>query len=262
MLALCEEARRAGGGLSVQQPVYISGRHDFGMSHQELVSFAFDAACRAAKSSPPIAPFPEAVLQKVSQAWMSEMPAAEELTTETYNPLYLQYLLARLDGDVDGKVLEILVHYLFNNLPGCRASWQRTWSTDYDLLAEFYGPAIDFRRDLGYFIVEAKNWNRPADVGVISKLSHMLEIGRCRFGVLCSDRGLSGAKGLTDGTLEQFTAYHAKNQVIIVISRNDLADVAAGGSFHALLRRRYEEVRLHLLPKRGNPWVVEGRSIH
>jgi hypothetical protein len=80
----------------------------------------------------------------------------------------------------------------------------------------------------------------------LAKFSRVLDSTKARFGILFSKSGISGSRTLGDARLEQIKLFQDRGIVIVVVDRNDLAQIASGANFTELLRKKYEEVRLDL----------------
>lgn len=185
--------------------------------------------------------FPEWRLQELDQNWMQEFPSQHELARNPICIPYVRYLMSGLGSGAE-KSLERLGHYLLGAMPSCRAlARQRTHSTDYDIVCTLEGPEIDFRSELGrYFLCECRDWAKPADFTVLVTFCRVLDSVKCRFGILFSKEGISGAGKTTDAEREQLKIFQDRGIVIIVVSLDDLSRVARGVSFTAMLREKYE----------------------
>ena len=179
--------------------------------------------------------------------WIAGYPSAEEADLYPVNQLYVKYLVSGL-GDGSGSQLEFLAEYLMGTMPGCRVYRRRkSHSTDYDLVCAMEGVAMDFRAEFGrYFVCECKDWQSPAGVTEFAKFCRVLDSVKAKFGILFSKNGISGGAGNRDAAREQLKVFQDRGLVIIVLDRDDLVAVADGQSFIALLRLRYEHVRLDL----------------
>jgi hypothetical protein len=123
----------------------------------------------------------------------------------------------------------------------------RSQSSQYDVVGALEGQDFDFRSDLGrYFICECKDWSKPADFTTLAKLARVLESAKCKFGLLFSKLGITGEARTTAATRELLKVFQDRGIVIIVVSANDIAKIASGNNFVAMLRDKYEEVRLDL----------------
>ena len=247
MLTTCEDALAHQGTIPADKTgVYfrIVWRH--GMSDAELSRYA-RAMWEILQRSPESSVFPEWILQQLDQAWMVEYPSVQETSFYRITPRYANWLLRRC-GQGDGKSLELLAEYLVSAMPGCHTSRRkRSYSTDYDLVCALDGTDLDFRSELGrYFVAECKDWAIPADFTVFAKFCRVLDSVKCRFGILFSRNGISGAGRMTDAEREQLKVYQDRGMVIVVVSEADLRRIADGENFIAMLRRKYEEVRLDL----------------
>src|SRR5262249_40250778 len=136
---------------------------------------------------------------------------------------------------------------------GCRAHIRRrSHSTDLDVTGAFEGPVQDFRTDIGrYFVCECKDWNKPADITAFAKFCRILDSSKCRFGILFSRQGISGTGRATDAEREQMKMYQDRGVIVVVVDEDDLDQIAQGGNLIAMLRNKYEQVRLDLRPEAG-----------
>ncbi|MBI4292031.1 MAG: hypothetical protein HY661_11175 [Betaproteobacteria bacterium] len=246
MLTLCEDALH-GGGMVSPQDTGIYFRLAWGrLSDAELRRYArlFHSLGQTYRDE---RLFPEALLQRVDQRWLTEFPSASEASSYWTNPKYAQHLLAKL-GDGSGEHLELLAEYLMSCMPGCRTMRRkRSRSTDYDVVCSMEGFEVDFRSELGrYFVCECKDWKNRADFSTMAKFCRVLESIKSKFGVLFSKQGLSGAGRTSDGEREQLKVFHEHGMVIVVVAIDDLEAVANGANFIQILRERYEAVRLDL----------------
>jgi len=248
MLTLCEDAISSRGEIKPESTgVYfrLVWWHD--VSDMEFQMYAKKAYELYQKSSSD-ALFPEWILQELGQEWMTEYPSPGEVMVYPANLRYISHLMKRLGGKT-GEPLERLADYVLSVMPGCRVyRRKRTGSTDYDLICSVHGLEVDFRSELGrYFLCECKDWNVPADVTTVNKFSTVLDSTKCRFGILFSKQGISGAGRTKYAERELLKIFQRGGNVIVVIDENDLNRVAKGTNFTVMLRTKYEKIRLDLL---------------
>jgi hypothetical protein len=247
MLTLCEDALRESGIVSPN----ITGAYFRLIWEQGLPSEEFRRYARQlfelAEKMPGDAPFPEALLQRVDDAWLTELPSAAEALSYRANGTYVRHLLTRL-GDGTGEALELLSEYLMSCMPGCRTRRrERSGSTDYDIVCAMEGVEVDFRSELGrYFVCECKDWASPASFTVMAKFCRVLDSIKSRFRILFSKSGSSGVGDTQFVEREQLKGFQDRGVVIVVLSLADLQEVASGANLIAMLRSRYEKVRLDL----------------
>jgi hypothetical protein len=198
--------------------------------------------------------FPERVLVELDQEWMVEVPSLWELNIWKSNMIYIRHLLSYLGSD-KGKSLEYLAHYLLSLIPGCRAYLRKpSKSTDYDVVGLLEGPSLDFRSELGrYLVCECKDWRKPADFTTLAKFCRVLDSVKSRFGILFSREGITGTGKSKDAEREQYKVFADRGIVIVVVTKNDLDRVATGANFLSMLRMKYEEIRLDLKALSKNP---------
>ncbi len=247
MLTACEDAIIHKGEIPPESSgAYFRMVWLHGLPDQQVKRYAA-AAWQLHRRQSVQARFPEWILQELDQEWMTEFPTPAEAGIYAANPQYIQALLAGLRSG-DGKALERLAHYLVSTMPGCRAHMrQRAESTDYDVVGVLEGVALDFRAELGrYFVCECKDWAKPANFTTFAKLCRVLDSVKCRFRILFSRQGITGERGTLGAKREQLKVFQDRGMVIVVVSARDLGRVAEGENFIALLRQKYEEVRLDL----------------
>jgi hypothetical protein len=237
--------RQQGGDSGRNDGTYFRIVWQSGMPHVELARYA-KGMWLLSQRYPQEARFPEWVLQRLDQNWMTEYPSVHEASRYIIHPTYVRWLLEGERGD--GVTLELLAQYLVGSMPGCRASRrQKSHSTDYDVVCTLEGLELDFRSELGrYFVCECKDWSKPADVTAFAKFCRILDSVKCRFGILFSREGISGAGKTQDAEREQLKVYQDRGMVVVVVSERDLQAVAVGENFITMLRSKYEAVRLDL----------------
>jgi len=247
MLALCEDAIRDKGQFKPQMSgAYQQLVWNFGLTHEELLRYA-KQIWEIYKKKRSMGLFPEWVLQQLDDTWMIEQRSPAESSVYSLNVRYFRVLQTALKSK-PGQSLEWLAHYMLTTIPGCRAKMNvRSQSTEYDVVGALEGQDIDFRSDLGrYFICECKDWSKPADFTTLAKLGRVLEAAKCKFGLLFSKRGITGEAQTTAATRELLKVFQDRGIVIIVVSAEDIGKIARGENFVAMLRNKYEKVRLDL----------------
>src|SRR5262245_50098840 len=148
MLTLCEDAIQDRGKVEPTRGAVYYRLISSGLSDAELARYAHEAYAIAQEIGPD-ARFPEAVLQKIDDDWLTEYPTPQEGSFYRINPYYLRYLLNQL-GDGSGRTLERLAQYLMSSMPECRTrTRERSGSTEYDVICTMEGFDLDFRSELG-----------------------------------------------------------------------------------------------------------------
>lgn len=248
MLSLCEDIITDEGTLLPERGVFYRSLWRHGLTEMdlakcvELIRATLDKAGNRDDRR-----FPESVLQDIGHGWVTELPEPSEYSKFTINRAYVRHCLRCL-GDGSGAGLEKLAHYLLSCMPGCRAHRRaNSQSTDYDVVCSMDGVDLDYRSELGrYFICECKDWKSPADFTTMAKFASVLASAKARFGILFSRFGITGSARTTDAARQQLKVYQAQGIVIVVITQEDLEDVAKGMNLVTLLRTKYEQVRLDL----------------
>jgi hypothetical protein len=247
MLTLIEDAITLKGRIDpVQTGSYFRLAWKHGLTDNEIQRYS-KKIYQIGKSHTFESMFPEWVLQELDQDWIVEVPNPNEASYYTANTLYIKHLVDGL-GEPTGKTLERLAEYLLVCMPGCKTSRRsRSESTDYDVVCSLQGPDIDFRSELGrYFVVECKDWKKPVDFGTFAKFCRVLDSVKSRFGIIFSSRGITGEGHNSNAEREQQKVFQDRGMVIIVVNKSDLDYVSNGGNMIALLKNKYEKVRLDL----------------
>ena len=178
--------------------------------------------------------FPEALLQRLDDNWVTELPSPNEAFTYLINPRYAQHLMANL-GDGTGRGLELLTSYLMSCMPGCRVrpSRRRSHSTDYDVICAMEGIDVDFRSEFGgrHFVCECKDWSNSVKLFIHGKiLSDVLYFNQIAIlGVVFTRLGTSKA-----AKREQLKVFQDRGIVIIFLSQSDLQSLAKGNNLVVL----------------------------
>ena len=245
MLTLCEDAITGSGNVAETTGIYprlVWG----GLTESSLKRYAKEFFDLSAEH-PAEAFFPEALLQRLDDDWLTEFPSGREVSFFRVNPFYVRHLLDRL-GDGTGTTLELLAQYLMSCMPGCRTRRRLlSNSTDYDVVCAMEGFDLDFRSELGrHFVCECKDWGKPADFSVMAKFGRILDSTKSRFGILFSKDGITGTGKMKDAEREQVKIFQSTGKIIVVLGLQELERVAEGANLIALLRNQYETVRLDL----------------
>src|SRR5207245_10589546 len=124
---------------------------------------------------------------------------------------------------------------------------KRSTSTDYDVVCGMEGVDLDFRSNLGrYFLCECKDWANPADFSTFAKFCRVLDSAKCRFGILFSREGITGAARSTDAAREQLEVFEDRDMVVVVIDLKDLEQNRVRPTLITLLSATTEGVRPYL----------------
>lgn len=247
MLALCEDAIKDKGKIDLQDSgSYFMLVWHFGLPDVQLRRYV-EQVWALHQEQELASRFPEWSLQQLDQDWMTEVPNANEAGLYKISCPYAKWLLDHTE-DKEGKNLECLAQYLIGAMPGCRALRNvRSEVSDYDVVGVFEGSFMDFRSELGrYFLVECKDWSRPADFTTVAKFCRVLDSAKCRFGILFSREGVSGQEETRFAQREIVKVFQDRGVVIVVVNKADLERVANGDNFLTMLRSKYEKVRLDL----------------
>jgi hypothetical protein len=257
MLTLVEDAIRERGVLDPNNSgLYFRAVWHHGMSDREVRRYAREVE-EFRRDNPEDVRFPERVPQDLDKLWMTDFPSAEESLLYPVNLRYMKHLWAGV-GEETGKALELLADYLLSAMPGCRTyRRRRSHSTDCDIVCSLDGVEFDFRAELGrYFVCECKDWGSAADVTAFAKFARVLDSTKSRFGILFSRKGITGADETRYAAREQLKLFQDPGVVVVVVDEQDIKAVNDGYNFIALLREKYEAVRLDLVPDADRPEVT------
>jgi hypothetical protein len=246
-LTLCEDAIRGQGTIHPGSTGSYFRLVWGGMPDAEFCRYA-RTYWQLSQEEPQVSLFPEALLQRTDDDWLTAIPSAGEAFVYLANEHYVRWLLAQL-GSAGGRTLEFLAEYLMSCMPGCRTKRRarNKSNSDYDVLCSMEGVEVDFRSELGrYFVCECKDWSTPADFTTMAKFCRVLDSFKAKFGILFSKFGVTGEPRTTDAAREQLKVFQDRGIVIVVINEADLQAIAKGKNLIALLRRRYEAVRLDM----------------
>ncbi len=231
MLTLAEDALTGDGVIEADATgVYFRLVWQRGLPDSELRRYAREFVQSVSELSE-MALFPEAILQKVDDRWLVEIPDPNESSYYIINQSYAKQLLHRL-GSGGGQFLEILAQYLMSCMPSCRAVRRvRTHSTDYDLVCSMNGPEVDFRSEFGrYFVCECKDWESAADFTTMAKFCRVLDSTKAKFGILFSKNGISGDRYTQHAAREQLKVFQDRGIVIVVLDISALETIANGSN--------------------------------
>jgi hypothetical protein len=95
-------------------------------------------------------------------------------------------------------------------------------------------------------VCECKDWQEAAGFTTMAKLARVLDSVKSRFGIIFSKNGISGLDKTEDAAREQLKVFADRGVAIVVVESADLERVIAGENFLAMIRSKYEHVRLDL----------------
>lgn len=151
------------------------------------------------------------------------------------------------DSQEKGRSLENLANLLLNGVRGLTVKYKnlRTRTSEIDLVVE-YQPQIarlPMIEDVGrYFLVECKNWSKPAGASVVRDFIGKLEACRVNFGILFSRNGLTGEASGGDAVGAIRKHYDQFGRIVLVIALDDVRDLDRE-SFGQLLDKKIDFFR-------------------
>jgi len=117
MLAFCEDLLNDHGTIIPHRGAFYLGKWRHGMAENLFGSLSREVI--GSTHFHPGAMFPEALLQDVSEDWLTETPDPREVGAFTINRRYAGLLIDEM-GEKSGRALERLAHYLLSCMPGVR----------------------------------------------------------------------------------------------------------------------------------------------
>jgi hypothetical protein len=247
LLTLIEDVIRDRGPIKLSQNgIYHRFRWEAGRSHSEFETLS-EEIWKEYSQNRSLREFPEEVLRRLGTHAMKTAATASEADIYEINRTYAGKLYQKASAK-DWRAFEILAAYELSCVPGFEVSVQkRTQSSVFDALIHVKGQMVDFRRELGtYLLVECKDWKKPVDSEPIAYLAQNLIFHECKAGILFSWSGITGTNEMKHAALTVLRAYHHAGKAIIVLDRNDFKSAAEGTPLQEILRRKYEEVRFDL----------------
>ncbi|MBI2012231.1 hypothetical protein HYS91_05700 [Candidatus Daviesbacteria bacterium] len=95
-----------------------------------------------------------------------------------------------------------------------------------------------------YLLVECKNWENKPDSSILKKFISNVRFARCDTGILITKKEITGTMRRDSAWYVIRAEYHKDNVIIIVITLNDLEQIAQEKiSFLELLKKKYEQIR-------------------
>lgn len=247
LLTLVEDAIRDGGAIEPPKSgIYHRFSWEDGRSHEEFQQLSGQIWAEYSQGRD-LREFPEQILGRIGSRALKKAAAAQESDIYEINRTYAGKLYQKASAK-DWHALETLAAYELSCIPGFEVAVQkRTQSSVFDALVHVKGQMVDFRRELGtYLLVECKDWVKPIDSEPIAYLAQNLIFHECKAGILFSWNGITGAGEMKNAALTVLRAYHHAGKAIIVLGSDDFRLAAEGTPLQEILRKKYEEVRFDL----------------
>lgn len=155
-----------------------------------------------------------------------------------------------ISAGVKGKLLEDLVHFLFENSGHTYKVKRniRTSTNEIDDLIELTAKGktlagvriLDLKGD--FFLCECKNYNKKVGVTYVGKFCHLLQSSNCRLGIIFSYHGISGTNwnGATGITKKFHLLRQRYDEKYYVISFDitDLDKIVNGSTLSELISQK------------------------
>lgn len=92
------------------------------------------------------------------------------------------------------------------------------------------------------FLVECKNWSRPASSQVIIQFAAAMERRACRDGILAASAGIAGAPGTLSEAYYEVAMALSRGRRILVINRAELESITHTDVIAELLKKKILEL--------------------
>jgi hypothetical protein len=179
-----------------------------------------------------------------SEASQKKAPAGERLSD------LLAAVAAASTNDEKKVSLENLAAEAFALHPSIRCKYRnvRTKSSELDIVCELLpGTPFEFLRESGrYFIVECKNWAKPAGAKEIRDFLGKLRKCRIRVGVYFSRNGITGQEHGTDALREIHSAFDTEGTYVLVLTGQEIETLARLEAVVDLLEDKMDALRFDL----------------
>ena len=130
----------------------------------------------------------------------------------------------------------------------CKFFNLRTTSSEIDIVCEVLSNSpFEFLRETGrYFLVECKNWAKPAGAKEIRDFLGKLRKCKVRVGVYFSRNGITGQEHGTDALREIHSAFDADGTYILVLTEQELQCIPNLTSVISLVEDKMDALRFDL----------------
>jgi hypothetical protein len=248
LLTLVEDSIRDQGKIEVEHGgIYHRFRWEDGRPDSEFRKLS-EACWKEYCDSADLREFPEEIVGRLGPNILKSAAAPSEVDLYEINTIYASKLLGRAAKE-DWKALERLAAYQLMCIPGFEVEKQkRSDASVFDVFIRIRGNYVDFRRELGAYILgECKNWkDDPVGPGEIAYLAQNLTFHECTTGILFSRSGISGTNENKYAALTVLRAYHHTGRIILVLDQVDFERASHGEPLQEMLRKKYEQVRFDL----------------
>jgi hypothetical protein len=157
--------------------------------------------------------------------------------------------LAKTNNDKKNSLERLAVEvFEIHSFLRCKFKNLRTASSEIDLVCEYLGNiSSNFLDEYGrYFLVECKNWAKPAGAKEIRDFLGKLRKTRTRLGIFFSKSGITGAAKGTDALRELHSAYDQDGTSIIILANSDLRSVTKLSDVLDLIDGKLDALRFDL----------------
>ncbi len=146
--------------------------------------------------------------------------------------------------------LELLARRVFESHSFLRCKYinLRTSSSEIDLVCEYLGHT---KRTLfdeygRYFLVECKNWSRPAGAKEVRDFLGKIEKSRVKLGILFSKNGITGEANGTDALREIHSCYDRSGICVVVLSLAELKEAGDQTNIIDLIDTKLDQLRFDM----------------
>lgn len=187
----------------------------------------------------------ESILSTIGAA-----PAASTQPIKAPIAEMIDAVIAAETNDEKKKSLELLAAYIIADCPSLSIKFAnlRTRSSEIDLVCECLErePKTPLHSLGRYFLVECKNWRKPAGAAVLRDFVGKLQKTRCALGVLFSREGVTGEASGADAMREIHSVYDRETIAVLVVSLPELDGLTSGRELIELLDEKLDALRFDL----------------
>ena len=148
------------------------------------------------------------------------------------------------DANRKGKLLEDLMVLLFKTIPGFRQATPNRQNDieEIDVLIQNESSDAFWSKESQYFLVECKNWSKPAGVAELRSFLYKLEhrFHRAQLGFFVAPGGFKGT------FKEALLAERREKHLVVLVDRESLVELILATDRSAVLKRLHERAILAL----------------
>ena len=230
---------------------YRQAQFEFGLTKTQLDSLAVKVKQIIAGVGPEHY-WTEIVLEKLStdDSWAASFQIESSPSHHSVHLGSPDLIQALFDGSLvapfkwkSGESLEIFASIAFGTIPGavCRRDYKGLFQID--VLLDLVGSEPLSKRFGKLVAVECKDWEKPADIGIVAKLVATLNLAGCQTGILLSKQGVTGEKELRAATRVAIASFLKLGVTILILDQKDLDEIKNGRPITEMLVQKQIEIQ-------------------